>query len=64
MEINHHLGDTFFCRLHPGLVCDEPKLPANGGLHARAVEDLAFDFRSRDRFRAHCVNRDLFPVGL
>lgn len=46
MKIDHHLGDALFGRAGAELVCSEPKLPLDRGLHAFAIEHLALDLRS------------------
>jgi hypothetical protein len=37
-------------------------LPAYRGLHARAIQNLSFDFGSRNRLRAHRLDRELIAL--
>jgi len=53
MEVDHHLRDALLARFCLALVCGETELTANRRLNAGAVENFAFDFGSRQRFRAH-----------
>ena len=47
---------------HAGSFGAEPELVAQRGLHAIAVENLAFDFRGLDRLVADQLDPEGFPV--
>jgi len=64
IQVNHHLRDASLGRPNAPSVRRKAQLLAEGRLHTRAVQNLAFDFGSRDRFCAHRLNRELIALFL
>src|SRR5437016_5077079 len=62
VEINHHLSDSSLCWPNPSLVRSQSQLLADRGLHANPIQNFTFDFRSRDRFRAHRLDGELIAL--
>jgi hypothetical protein len=62
IEIEHHLGDAAFGRLHIRSLDAEAELGAHRGLDAVAVQNLAFDLRGLDRFLADKLDLQGFLV--
>jgi hypothetical protein len=62
VEVHHHLSDAALGGRNPALVEAEPELLAKRGLHALAVEKLAFDFGGLQRFVADQLDLEDIPV--
>src|SRR6266850_6705080 len=62
VEINHYLSDPSLRRPNSPLVGSQSQLLADRGLHANPIQNFTFDFRSRDRFRAHRLDGELIAL--
>jgi len=62
IDVDHHRGDALLPGPHGCAVNGQTELTAQGGLHARAVKDLAFDRTCAHRFLGQKLNAQ--PVSL
>jgi len=62
VQISHHLCNAAFTRLHRAIISVEAKLPAQGRLHAQAIQGLTLYRAGLDRLFAKELNSQLVAV--